>query len=180
MTHSLAMSLGQSALVLKEFKINPNGPEYVHIVARKAGLISWLLTMLGVDATTVFRVFVDHIEFQEGSLSGRVNTVMPLSSISIATCGFMKPFVLLVMAGLGVLLALPTFGITLIFSAFCILFYFLRKNLMISVISNSGWPAMICFKRSVIEGVSVNYEQAEQVISIIQQLLMIEASKRNR
>ena len=80
--HSLAMTLGQHALVLKEFSINNQGPEYVHIVARKGGLIAWLLTMLGIDATTTFRVFADRIEFEAGSLSGKLHTTMPLRSIS--------------------------------------------------------------------------------------------------
>jgi len=175
--HSLALQLGQKALVLKEFTINLEGEEYIHIVARKAGLISWLFTLLGVDATTIFRVYADRIEFQEGSLSGRIQTVLPLRSVSIATCGYMKPILLLVFAVLGIILALPTFGLSLILSLIFFIFYFLNKNLLISVVSNSSWPIMICFKRSVIEGVKIEYEQAQQVIQIINQLLMYEASK---
>lgn len=175
--HSLAMVLGRRALVLKEFKINPEGEEYVHIVARKAGLISWLLTMIGVDATTIFRVYANRIEFQEGSLSGQIQTVLPLRSVSIATCGYMKPILLLVFTIIFIFAAIPTFGITLIFAVLCLIFYFLNKNLLISVVSNSSWPVMICFKRSVIEGVKVEYEQAQQAIQIINQLLMREASK---
>ncbi len=67
--HSLAVTLGRQALVLKQFTINPEGEKYVHIVARKAGLFSWLLTLLGVDATTDFRVYSNRIYFQKGSLS---------------------------------------------------------------------------------------------------------------
>lgn len=162
--HSLAMTLGQHALVLKEFSINNQGPEYVHIVARKGGLIAWLLTMLGIDATTTFRVFADRIEFEEGSLSGKLSTTMPLRSISIATCGYTKPFLYIVLAIVMVMLAIPTFGITLIFAGLFIFGYFYHKALVISAVSHSGWSAAICFKRSVIEGVKIEYEQAQAAI----------------
>ena len=102
--HSLAMSAGNSALVLKEFSINYDGPEYVHIVARKSGLLSWLLTMIGIDATTIFRVYADRIEFEKGGLSGKLNTTIPLSSVSIASCGYTKPFILMVLMILAILL----------------------------------------------------------------------------
>ena len=176
--HSLAMSVGNNALVLKEFSINNDGPEYVHIVARKAGLLSWLLALVGIDATTVFRVFADRIEFQEGSLSGQVCTTMPLRSISITTCGYTKPFALIVLA---ILCVIPgvffTFGLSLILAVIFFIFYKLNKALMISVVSNSSWPASICFKRSVIEGVKIEYEQAQEVINLVNKLTMEQASK---
>lgn len=175
--HGMAMRLGSKALVLKEFTINLNGPEYVHIVARKSGLISWLLTLMQIDTTTTFRVFADRIEFAEGSLSGQICTTMPLRSISITTCGYTKPILLIVWAIIFFLLAIPSFGVTLIFSILCFIFYFLNKSLLISVVSNSSWPAGLCFKRSVIEGVKVEYQQAEEVIRIINELTMAQASK---
>ncbi len=175
--HSLAVSLGRQALVLKQFTINPEGEEYVHIVARKAGLFSWLLTLLGVDATTDFRVYSNRIEFQEGSLSGRIQTVLPLKSISIASCGFMKPILFLALAIICIPLAVVTMGLSLILTVLFLICYYLNKNLLISVVSNSSYPIVICFKRSVIEGVKVEYDQAQQVIQIINNLLMQQASK---
>ena len=183
--HSLAMMIGRRSLVLKEFQINLEGEEYVHIVARKAGLIAWLLTHLGVDSTTVFRVYANRIEFTEGSLSGEIQTVLPLRSISIATCGYTKPVLLLFFAVIFLLISLSAFFspamvggiVSLLLALVFFIFYFLNKSLLISVISNSSWPIAICFKRSVIEGVKIEYEHAQQVIQIINQLLMIEASK---
>ena len=175
--HGLAMTLGRSALVLKEFKINYEGPEFIHIVARKSGLISFFLTLLGIDATTSFRVFADRIEVSEGSLSGQINTTMPLRSISITTCGYTKPIALIVLGVIFVLAALPTLGISLIPAIICFIYYFLNKSLLISVVSNSSWPAGLCFKRSVIEGVKVEFEQAQEVIRIINELTMSQASK---
>jgi hypothetical protein len=175
--HSLAMSAGNNALVLKEFSINNEGPEYVHIVARKAGLISWFLTLVGIDATTTFRVYAERIEFEEGTLSGKLNTTIPLSSISITSCGYTKPFVLLVLMVVAILAALPTFGLSLILAIIFFIFYKLNKALLISVVTNSSWPANICFKRSVIEGVNVDYEQAQEVINTINQLIMNQTTK---
>ena len=175
--HFFAMALGRKALVVKEFSINSDGPVYVHIMARKAGLISWFLTLFGVDSTTTFNVYSDRIEFREGSLSGQLGTVMPLRSISITTCGYTKPIVLLVFAVIFVLAAIPTFGISLLLAGLCLIFYFLNKSLLISVVSNSGWPALICFKRSVIEGINVDYDQAQRVIRIINELMLYQASE---
>ena len=175
--HGMAMALGRNALVLKEFKINLEGPEYIHIVARKSGLISFFLTMVGIDATTAFRVYADRIEFVEGSLSGQISTTMPLRSISITTCGYTKPIALIVLCIIFSLAAIPTLGISLIPAIICFIFYFLNKSLLISVVSNSSWPAGLCFKRSVIEGVKVEYEQALEVIRIINELTMAQASK---
>ena len=175
--HSLAMAAGNNALVLKEFTINQSGPEYVHIVARKAGFLSWLLALVGIDATTVFRVYADRIEFQEGSLSGQVCTTMPLRSISITTCGYTKPFVLIILTIVCVVAAIFTFGLSLILAIIFFILYKLNKALMISVVSNSSWSASICFKRSVIEGVKIEYEQAQEVITLVNKLTMEQASK---
>lgn len=184
--HSLAVLLGRRALVLRQFNINPTGPELVHVVARKAGLVSWLLTIMGIDTTTVFRVFGDRIEFQQGTLSGEIQTVIPLRSVSIASCGYTKPILFLVLAVVCLVsivfftfLGVGATGVfvPLILSAIAFVFYFLNKTLLISVVSNSSWPAEICFKRSVIEGVNVDYEQAKHVIQMINDRLMQQTSK---
>ena len=184
--HSLAMFAGNNALVLKQFSINNEGPEYVHIVARKAGLISWFLTLVGIDATTTFRVYAERIEFEEGSVSGKLNTTIPLSSISITSCGYTKPFVLLVLMFIAILNGVPSLfmsrffmmGIFWLFLALIFfIFYKLKKALLISVVTNSSWPANICFKRSVIEGINVDYEQAQEVIRIINQLTLNQTAK---
>ena len=83
----------------------------------------------------------------------------------------------MVLAVLFVIAAVFTFGLSLILAALCILFYFLNKSMLISVVSNSGWSAGVCFKRSVIEGVKVEYAQAQEVIDIVNQLTMAQASK---
>ena len=96
--HSFAMLAGKAALVIREAEVNENGPLYVKIKGRKSGLIALLLTLIGVDTTTTFEVYENRIEFTEGSLSGRIKEMIPLSSVSNLGTGYMKPVIWMVLA----------------------------------------------------------------------------------
>ena len=87
--------------------------------------------------------------------------------------------VALVIVGLGSCLANSgVLGVLfMLVGAALIVWYFLSKSLLISVISNSGWEAGICFKRSVIEGVNVDYSTALKVIDVMNELVMQQTSK---
>ena len=169
--HQLATVVGPSALALKQMTIDHEGTDnlYVRIVGRKSGLIDWILSLLKIDTTTIFEVYGDHIKFTEGNLSGRTTTIIPLSAVSSSTSGFFKPIVYLI---IGIPL-IALYGLGLIF----IIMYFLHKALLVSTQSYSGSIAAIAFKRSVIEGVRISQEQAEEVIEIINQLTL-EAQKK--
>ena len=191
--HGIALAAGQKALVLKEFQIDTNGPRYVHISARRAGLTAFLLTAMGIDVTTSLDVYNNRVEFLQGSLSGNIQTTMPMSSLSIATTGYTKPILSFVLGILGLLAgvilmivgaashnAAPAIGIGILLLVIGLIFiikYYLNKTLLISVVSNSSWSADICFKRSVIEGVKVDYAQAQAVFQIINQLLLAQTAK---
>ena len=170
---SFASAAARSALVVKEIKLNESGPQYVHIVARKAGIFAFLFSILGIDSTTTFDVYADKLEFSQGSLSGYLKSCMPLSKMTVATGGFVKPFVELIIA---ILLIFPgalfTFGITAIIGIFMIIHYFLSKTLIVEVVASSGWAATICLKRSVIEGVEINQATADRIVDIIRALVM--------
>ena len=90
-----AGSLGRSALVVKEFTVNQEGPHYVHIVARRGGIINWLLTLCGINTTTILDIYEDRVLFEHGSLSGKLKSCMPLSAMSVASGGFFKPVIYL-------------------------------------------------------------------------------------
>ncbi len=190
---SLASLLGRSALVVKEIKINESGPQYVHIVARKAGLVAFFLAMIGIDSTTTFDVYADRLDFSEGSLSGRIKSCMPLSSMSVVVGGFVKPFLGLI----GGIFCIFPFGIVLmsagvaggsIGSVFLgilsmlgggilIIRYILWKTLLIQVAASSGWSMCLCLKRSIIEGVEINKDTADTIIYIINELVMAQTAK---
>ena len=104
--HNLARIFGRSALVVKEVYVNEAEDMQVKIVARKAGLISWILSLLGIDSTFTLWIYKNRIESMEGSLSGRIKTVVPLTSLDTYTCGFTKPVQLLVFAAFFICFAL--------------------------------------------------------------------------
>ena len=185
-----------AALVAKEFKVNKTGPQYVHIVARKPGLLAFLLAAIGIDTTTKFDVYADRIEFNKGSLSGYVKTTMPLSSLSVITGGFVKPIFKLIIGLVMVVWGfcsivggfsqyeggalLVTIGfMTLIIGLILIVYYFLSKTLLIQVAASSGWVAAILLKRSVIEGVAITPETADTIVDMVTQLTMAQTARND-
>lgn len=173
--HSFAMLAGKAALVIREAEVNENGPLYVKIKGRKSGLIALLLTLIGVDTTTTFEVYENRIEFTEGSLSGRIKEMIPLSSVSNLGTGYMKPVVWMVLAIISLLLIVPTFGISILPMLFFGFLYFFRKSMLLYAIPNSGSGAVIIFKRSLIENVNISEEDAYKIIALITRL--VEKSK---
>lgn len=169
--HQLAMLAGKSALVIKELELNEDGPLYVKVKGRKSGLIAWFLTLVGVDNTTTLEVYETRIEFTEGSLSGHVKEMIPLSSVCNLGTGFLKPIIWIVLALLSLVLVLPTMGISLILTLLCVFFYFFRKSLVIYAIPSSGSGTIILFKRSLIENVSLTEEKAGQIIDLVSRLV---------
>ena len=169
--HSLAMLAGGAALVLREKVINNDGPCYIRLVGRKAGLVDWFLTLIGVNTTTTLEVYADRIEYSHGSLSGRTLEVIPLSKVSNLVCGHFKPVIFLVFAVITFFAAFATFGLTLIFTALFAFLYFFRKSTLISVIPNSGSSTAVAFKRSLIEGQNITEEEAQDIIKMVAELV---------
>ena len=176
--HNLARLFGRSALVVKEVYVNEAEDMQVKIVARKAGLVSWILSLLGIDSTFTLWIYKNRIESMEGSLSGRIKTVVPLTSLDTYTCGFTKPVQLLVFAVFFICLALfQCFArasggfvfVTLLLAVCFFVAYFLMKCLLLSFTTNGGNGIIFLFKRSVIEGVNVDESFAERVGEIVKQ-----------
>lgn len=143
---------------------------HVRIVGRKSGLLAWLLSLIGIDATTVFEVFDNRIVFKSSNLSGALTTTLPLASICRTSSGYFKPVLYLVLGVMTLPLVLSIIGAIVPILFF--VFYFLHKSLLISIESNSGSDIAIAFKQSVIEGISVGEEDAEKVVTIVNQLLL--------
>jgi len=164
--HTLATLIGPAALAVKELSITPEGKDgrYVRIVGRKSGLIDWFLSIIKIDSTTEFEVFEDHIKFTQANLSGRTTSVIPLSSISSLSSGYFKP-IIYILLGIPLLLC---FGLGIIF----LIYYFLHKSLIITATAHSSDGASIAFKRSVVEGVKIEENQAEEIIDIINKLVL--------
>ncbi len=172
-----------SALVLKKWSAS-NQPvdqegNYIAISGRQSGLISWLLSRAGVDPVTTIHVSAKRIVFSAASLAGSKTWSIPLHSVCSTQYGYHKPWGqalalwLLFMWLLGVLVSAlwqmgsqPTaqsVGLlgTLVVTALAIAYFFFNRTVTFGFVENSGVLHGIQFKRSVIENVAVNEQEAK-------------------
>ena len=167
---------------------------YVSISGRQGGLVAWLFTLFGIDASTRLRVGIERIEFRSWSLSGTATRLIPLQSVSSTSYGYYKPwkpalvlFLLLLWMGGSISVALidsrstgngiAVLLITLAISAICaFVYYYLNRSLTLGFVESSGLSNGIRFKRSIIENVDIDERKAEAVCMIVQRL--IESRKR--
>lgn len=167
------------SLVLTRFSLDESasGNPIVAIEGRASGLIVWLLTILGLDATTTLTITNNDVSFRSSSLFGEMYQVAPLSCVSSTHCGFFKPIGYLI---IGILIALggvvaglgqhtvEMAWLTLIVAGLVfIVAYFLSKKLAISLETTGGMLMGLKFKKSVIENVSVDIQKANVAIQLI-------------
>ena len=156
------------ALVLKKWyakrTANADG-NFVHLVGREAGILAWLLSLMGIDPTTEIEIKENLIIFTKGSLSGRQKRVIPINSICSAYYGYTKPWKEALV--IGFLLSF-VFFIGLVVGP---LYYFLNKELTVAVVEISSWFGEFSFKRSVIEGQNIDENNAYEVINIVREII---------
>jgi len=183
-----------SALVLKAWKVKnqpvDNENNYVVISGRKSGLISWFLSLVGIDPTTTIKVGLERIEFHASSLSGINNRMIPLRGVCSTYYGYHKPwkkaigiFVLLawLLSAVSVMITMERSNGHFSFSALLIslvislgialIYYFLNRTLTLGFVENSGVISGIQFKRSIIECLDVDEDQARMACEIIQAII---------
>jgi hypothetical protein len=160
----------------------------IELVGRQQGLISFLLTLVGISPITDFKITPDELCCNSTSLFGRQNQSVPLRAISSVSAGVRKPvgylflaFVFLlvgVFGGLGVLWneGIFRFVLTLlVFGAFAGLFtwlYVINKRFFVSIYTHGGPPVLLSLKPNVIEGVPLDLERALQVVKIIRERIL--------
>jgi hypothetical protein len=160
----------------------------IELVGRQQGLISFLLTLVGISPITDFKITPDELCCNSTSLFGRQNQAVPLRAISSVAAGVRKPvgylflaFVFLVVGvfgGLGVLWneGILRFLLTLlVFGAFVGLFtwlYVINKRFFVSIHTHGGPPVLLSLKPNVIEGVPLDLERALQVVKIIRERVL--------
>lgn len=185
-----------NALVLKEWRagekpVDKSG-HYVRISGRQAGVIAWVLALLNVDPVTTIRVNTERVEFSQASLSGMASRMIPLEGICSTFYGYHKPWkssvaLFFFLSWLSVALAtVLTRSVpgrllgTLVALAVCglvaALYYFLSRTLTLGFVELSGVASAIQFKRSVIENVDVDEDQARYICEITQ--FLIESHRR--
>lgn len=179
--HSLALKAGSSALVLREKVIDENGPLYVRLVARRSGVLNWLLTLIGINTTSFFEVYENRIEYSYGSLSGYVKELIPLTSISNMAYGYFRPIILLILSIISLLWGIfsaiafesgTAFFVAVMVAIIFLLFYFLKKTTMLGVIPHSGEANLVLLKQSVIENENISEEEAKKICDIITALIV--------
>lgn len=187
--HLFANSLGNIALVLTKFTINENvttdTEPQISLSGRRAGFQAWLLNLIGIDTTTELDIFKNRIEYRFSNLSGQMFNVIPLSAISVGTSGYTKPFILFVLAIVDIILSLVAlategvipFLILLLIGLLFLMGYYFKKVLSIMITTHSSFNADFAFKRSVIEGVTVDFDQARKVIEILNRNLIEQTRK---
>lgn len=168
------------ALVVKSWKVTSHpapGEPNVSIVARDSGLLSFVLSMLGIDATATLQVSSRHVFYEKGSLSGFERRFVPLEHVASTLYGRIKPwkktgiFIALSIALGGVLGGAVGMLLAIVGVALSLLYYFLNRTLTIGVTAVSGHAFELSFSRSVLEGQEVNEAAAENVIRVIEHLI---------
>lgn len=142
---------------------------YIAIHGRSPGLMSWVLSLAGIEATVSFCVDNKNVIYSSGSWSGRSRKSIPLEKISSVYYGFSKPWKeALTLAVVGSAL---TYGIgAILFVPIAIVYYILNKKLTIGIGETSGVLSGIDMKRSVIEGKKLDEADAESAYSLLQRI----------
>jgi hypothetical protein len=191
----MMLGMGGPALVLRKFNISgaPSKQEdpVIEIEGRKPGLIAFFLTLIGIDASTSLIVTPRDIRFRKGSLYGEITSMMPLTAVASAHAGFAKPIGYLIAAG-GVLFASFAMGIGaqselrhagggagvavmvlgLLVSLVLVVSYFMSRKMAVYVESAGGATFGLVFKRSMIEGVTVDIDKVKSLVDIIRELVI--------
>jgi hypothetical protein len=158
-------------LVLRRFKIDESESAnvLVEIVGRVSGFTAWLLTVMGIDAETSLIVSRKEITIKRASLSGQAYSVVPLPSVASTHCGYSKPIGFLVFGVLVLIggLVAREFLVGIVLGAIFFIVYWLSKKIVITIETSGGMTLGLAFKRSVIENVSVDIQEALKAISII-------------
>lgn len=176
------MNISGSALVLRRFQIDETGVSgaNVWIEARQPGIISFLLTLVGLDPNSSLRVTRGSISFQNSSVFGMNQVSTPLANIGAFVGGYKKPFWALVFAGLMFFLGLSLafmedgglfFGFFAFLSICGLLYYYLQKTMFMGFETSGGGTYGFAFKASVLEGVGVDIKRVESTIAYVNSLI---------
>ncbi len=177
------------ALVLKSWEVDESPVDregnFIKIKGRHGGLISFFLSLVGVDPTVTIKINSQRLEFTKASLAGGKTSFIPLASLTSTHTGFHRPWqTALVIAVIGISLGAPigrlaggfvgfliTLGVFLGGVILAVIYYMLNREITLGFIEGSGVGYQIDFKRSVIENIDVNEKRARQACDIVQDLI---------
>lgn len=153
------------ALVIKSWKTT-NTPaaneSYIAIQGRQAGLIGFVLSIIGMDPTVKFTLDHGKVTYTASSWEGTKRVIVPMSSICTGYFGYTRPWKEALVIGVCLL---PFFGIGLIAGP---LYYFLNKRLEFGVRASSGEAFPFAFKRSIIEGQNIDEKAGYAILETME------------
>lgn len=149
---------------------------YVHIKGRKGGLMSFFMSLVGIDPTVSLVIDHENVRFRRGSWTGYSAWVTPLDKLCSGNYGYSKPFwSTVIWIVIGVALLVPSFGLSIILILGVIAYYFLNKTLVLGLTFIGGGNVYsgdaLAFKRSVIEGKSIDEYATERIVAIIEMIV---------
>ena len=167
------------ALALRKFKVDESLSEEIRvdIMGRASGIVGWFLTIIGFYGETNLRMTAKEISFSNKSRFGQIYQVVPVPCISSTHCGYSRSVGYLILAVLfiviGVIMGFAPKGsaaavvVLLILGGLFLIAYGFSKRIAISLETSGGMVLGLSFKRSVIENVPVDIEQALKAIHIV-------------
>ena len=179
------------AKVIKTWKANEQADEHgthVEISGRDAGLLSWVMSLVGLEPTDKLVVTNKRVEFTQSSITGKKSLIIPLLKINSTFYGYTKPLktaiaILIFFVGLAYLMFAermssfnPLFPawmpwITLLLGVVLSgVKYYFGKVLTIGF-GDGQDRYSIEFKRSMIEQQNIDEQKAEYVCRLIQALI---------
>ncbi|MBI3872494.1 MAG: hypothetical protein HY304_05400 [candidate division Zixibacteria bacterium] len=183
-----AVRITGPTVILQRFNINEdaNAQELVAISGRAAGLVGWLLGLMGIGTTSTLSVTRDELRVSTSGLAGRIDQVVPLVDVSSTHCGSSKPlgflFVALAFGGMALAILLKalagdgfqsnggTIAILLIIGGVFLLVYLFSRKILLSVETRGGAPVGLTFKPSLAEGVAMGEEVARTATSMDEEM----------
>jgi hypothetical protein len=175
------------SLVIKSWSVQSNpsaGQPHIRIVGRASGLLSFILSLVGVDPTTTLLVNARHVEYESGSLAGFKRMITPLEHISSTYYGQFKPWKkTVVLLAIGLMIGTSIMGhstmstvmgtiVTLGAIALAAAYYVLNRSLTFGYREHGVITSPdLVFKRSVLEGQDINEDALRNMITLIEYLI---------
>ena len=169
-------------LVLKEFKLDENAELFLSIKGREEGIIAWLLSRIGFDPIVSLTCSRNEVMFKSSSTrKGQLNVNIPTTAVTAVVTGYKKPFSLLVLAVIFIIGGLYMQNTTrasffvpgLIAAVICLVAYMLQKTMIFSVFNGGDTAiASLTTKRSVIEGVNVDFDKFEKAAALLNKVVV--------
>lgn len=177
------------ALVLRAFHLYTSLPgreaPLVHVVGRKGGLISFILTLLRLQNETHLMVTPLAVELETQSLFGVSRVTVPLGHIASVRGGVGRPLEYAIAAIICITLAFSSLLVgvvsrgaivgALLFSliaAGCVVLYFLRKAFFVRISSQAGLEIAVSFLPSLLEARPIDFAQAMSALDVLRYLVV--------